>query len=324
MAHGIAGVPQMLLTRVAATGRDRAGDLHSHRINFLPFSRTARTVLWVLIVTFSVSLPIPTPADDGALVMGVFPRRNATETVRLFSPLAQHLSEVLGREVRLETAHNFAAFWQGVTEQRYDIVHYNQYHYVRTHQQFGYEVIAKNEEFGESTIAGSLVIRNDRGIKSIRDLKGKKIVFGGGPKAMQSYIVATYLLRQAGLKSGDYSEEFAKSPPNAILAAYFDQAAAAGAGDKVLQLPVVTRKVDTAKLTVLARAPQHAHLPWAVKGGMAATLRQTIQQILVDLQETEKGRQILATAKLTGLRAAADKEYDPHRRIIREVLNESY
>ena len=57
---------------------------------------------------------------------------------------------------------------------------------------------------------------------------------------------------------------------------------------------------------------------------MAATLRQTIQQVLVDLQETEKGRQILANAKLTGLKAASDREYDPHRRIIREVLNESY
>ena len=320
MADGVAAKPQTHLTRALGSRRGRSGDLLA-RARVLA---TARAALLGLLVILSVDCPAPAQADDSTLTMGVFPRRNATETVRLFSPLAQHLAEQLGREVRLETAHNFAAFWQGVTEQRYDIVHYNQYHYVRTHKQFGYEVIAKNEEFGESTIAGSLVIRNDRGIKSIQDLKGKKIVFGGGPKAMQSYIVATYLLRQAGLKSEDYSEEFAKSPPNAILAAYFDQAAAAGAGDKVLQLPVVTRKVDTSKLTVLARAPQHAHLPWAVKGSMTPTLRQTIQQVLVDLQETEAGREILANAKLTGLKAATDREYDPHRRIIREVLNERY
>lgn len=318
MAGGVATKPPMQLTRARRSWRG-SGLFARARV-----LATARAVLWVLLVTLGVGCPTPTQADDSALTMGVFPRRNATETVRLFSPLAQHLAEQLGREVRLETAHNFAAFWQGVTEQRYDIVHYNQYHYVRTHQQLGYQVIAKNEEFGESTIAGSLVIRNDRGIKSIQDLKGKKIVFGGGPKAMQSYIVATYLLRQAGLKSGDYSEEFAKSPPNAILAAYFDQAAAAGAGDKVLQLPVVTRKVDTTKLTYLARGQQHAHLPWAVKGSTTPTLRKKIQKILVDLDKTENGRQILTTAKLTSLRAATDREYDPHRRVIQEVLNESY
>ncbi|MGD8639645.1 MAG: PhnD/SsuA/transferrin family substrate-binding protein [Gammaproteobacteria bacterium] len=167
--------------------------------------------------------------------MGVFPRRNAKVTMKLFNPIAKYLSRKLGREVELVISKDFESFWEGVTEQRYDLVHYNQYHYLESHKKYGYQVIAKNEEFGSSRISGVITIRVDSGIRSVLDLKGKKIVFGGGPKAMMSYIVPTYLLREGGLRAGDYEEAFARNPPNAILSAYFRQSAAAGAGRPMLR-----------------------------------------------------------------------------------------
>ena len=57
-------------------------------------------------------------------------------------------------EFELVTAKSFAAFWTEVTQRRYDIVHYNQYHYIRSASD--YEVIAHIEEFGKSTIAGAI------------------------------------------------------------------------------------------------------------------------------------------------------------------------
>jgi phosphonate transport system substrate-binding protein len=71
--------------------------------------------------------PLAHAADD-ALVMGVFPRRNAAETTKIFTPMAEHLSAQLGRQVRLVTSRDFESFWHGVTARRYDIVHYKQYH----------------------------------------------------------------------------------------------------------------------------------------------------------------------------------------------------
>ncbi len=277
------------------------------------------------LALFAASLtPAFGSAADDALSLGVFPRRGAEDTTRLFTPLAQHLATQLGREVRLDVAKDFDSFWQGVSRGRYDIVHYNQYHYVRSHKEAGYQVILKNEEFGQATIAGALVVRRDSGFDSLQDLRGKTIVFGGGRKAMQSYIVATYLLREAGLQPGDYKEHFANRPPNAIFAAYYGQAAAGGTGDKVLQLSVVTRQIDTSELTYLARSPQLPHLPWAVKGNMESTLRQRVQHVLAGLKETPDGRAVLAQAQLTALNIARDEEYDEHRRIIWEALREDY
>jgi phosphonate transport system substrate-binding protein len=262
------------------------------------------------------------PAAEPPLILGVFPRHNAVDTVRMFSPMAGHLSRRLKREVRIETAKDFESFWKGVLEQRYDVVHYNQLHYIRSRRQAGYEVILKNEEFGASTIAAVIVARKDRGIRSLQDLKGKKIVFGGDKTAMMAYIQPTLLLREAGLREQDYVEDFAKNPPNALMAAYYKQADAAAVGDVIFQMPVVTQRIDVMQMTVLATGAPMAHLPWAVKKGMPARQRREIQSALADLKNSAAGREILKSAQFTGLVVATDDEYDLHRRVLREILGE--
>ena len=281
-------------------------------------------ILWCMVLWMG-SLGIETAyAEEESLVMGIFPRRNATVTIKLFRPIAEYLSDQLNREIKLVTTKDFKSFWNAVKAQQYDIVHYNQYHYMESHKKFGYQVILKNSEFGNPTIGGSIVVRKDSGINSVMDLKGKKIVFGGGPRAMQSYIVATWLLREAGLQKDDYIEEFAKNPPNAIMASFFKQADAAGAGDVVLRLPVVKKKINIDELKFLARSEAYPHLPWAVKGSMEPSLRNKIQSLLAGLKGTPEGQKLLKGAKLSSLEVAVDKDYDWHRKIVKEVLGESY
>ena len=265
--------------------------------------------------------------DEGAkqeLVMGVFPRRAPSETRALFSPLATYLSEQLGRPVRVETGYDFASFWKGVEERRYDLVHYNQYHYVRSHKELGYRVILKNEEFGRDTIAGAIIARKDSDINDLTDLKGKKVVFGGGRTAMQSYILARHLLNAAGLADGDYFAQFAFTPPKACLALYYRQAAAAGTGDGVFLLPAVNNAMDTSEMFVVASTEPLAHLPWAVAPDLDGALEQRIQSLMMNLEQSGQGRQILRSMKISGLNVATDADFDRHREIILSVLGEAY
>lgn len=269
--------------------------------------------------------PLSVWADDtDPLRIGIFPRRTAAVTERMFAPLADYLSRQLGRPVVVETSHDFRSFWQQVKARAFDVVHYNQYHYVKSHAEQGYEVILKNEEFGESKIAGALLARRDAGIDTVADLKGKKVVFGGGRGAMQSYIVATYLLRRAGLHDGDYFELFALTPPKAAIAVFYRQASAAGIGARILELPRVTKQVDTGQLAYLAKGKPLAHLPWAVHPDLDAPTVLALQRNLVALKDSPSGRRLLKSAALTGLIPADDGEYDAHRLIIHEVLGEAY
>src|SRR5919201_573212 len=224
-------------------------------------------------------------ADEPPLILGVFPRYPATETTTMYSPLAEHVSAQLGRKIRLVTSKDFESFWQGVTERRYDIVHYNQYHYVRSAHT--YKVVAHSEEFGKSAVAGAIFVRKDAGITEISQLRGRTIIFGGGRDAMMSYIAPVFLLRQAGLKDGDFKTEFAVNPPNALIALYYKQADAAGGGDILINLPVVKNAINAEELKLLATTEPLLFLPWAVKRSMPAKLVESIQSILVNLRESE-------------------------------------
>ena len=250
--------------------------------------------------------------------MGVFPRRNFAETAKLFSPMADHLSERLGRKVNLVTSKNFDSFWKAVSERRYDIVHYNQYHYIRSAQD--YQVIAHIEEFNKSTIAGVIYVTRDSGITSLSQLRGRTIIFGGGEDAMISYIANRHLLLQAGLRKGDFKSLFAVNPPNAIVALSRRQASAAGAGDGVLELLGPQDAVDPNRLTALAYSEPLLQLPVAVRRDMPPELRGSIQSILVGLKGSEAGRQVLKSAFMTGMGKAEDRDYDPHRRVVALVL----
>jgi phosphonate transport system substrate-binding protein len=251
------------------------------------------------------------------LVMGVFPRRNATLTSDLFTPLVEYLSSELGREVQLQTTKNFTAFWSEVRAGSYDIVHYNQYHYVKSSDR--YRVIAHNEEFGSGAISGAIYVRLDSGIRSLEQLRGRKILFGGGPDAMMSYIVPLYMLKQAGLENSDFLTSFASSPPNAVLGVFYQQSDAGGAGDVVIDLPVVKRMVPTEEIIIISRSEPIVHLPWAVKRDMPEQLADRIRHLLITLKDSEQGRAILKVARVTNLVPSEDHDYDRCRQIIYEV-----
>jgi phosphonate transport system substrate-binding protein len=257
-------------------------------------------------------------AAEPPLILGVFPRNKAAETTTMYTPLAAYLSERLGRAVILETSKDFDSFWKGVTERRYDIVHYNQYHYINSSK--SYRVIAHNREFGKDAVAGALYVRKDSGITKVSQLRGRTVIFGGGKDAMLSYIAPRFLLMQAGLKELDFRSQFAVNPPNTLLALYNRQADAAGGGDILIDLPAVKNAIDTNELTVLAVTEPLLFLPWAVKRTMPAKLGESIQSLLVDLGRSDEGRKVLKASQTTGFGKAADRDYDPHRRMTRAVF----
>lgn len=251
------------------------------------------------------------------LTIGVFPRRNPAVTDTMFSPIAERLHQALGCKVELKTASDFAHFWDGVEAQSYDLVHYNQYHYIRSAAT--YEVVAHNEEFGSGYLAGAIYTRRDSGINGLHDLIGKTVVFGGGLDAMVSHILPRYLLIRAGVKPDMHESVYAPNPPNAVLAVYYRQAAGGGAADLAMQLPIVASKIDINELRTIATSEPVIHLPWAVRRSLSEDTKRRIKEALLALGTDEAGRAALLSAGMTGIAPAADHDYDRCREIVHAV-----
>ena len=259
------------------------------------------------------------------VTLGVFPRRPIAVTHKAFKPLVEHLSQALGEPVHLVVPKNFKAFWEGVKKKQFDLVHYNQYHYIKSHKDQGYRVIVSNEEFGNKSIAGALSVRKDSGIKSVNDLKGKTILFGGGKKAMGSYIAPTAILKTAGLTAGkDYKVKFAKNPPSAVIGVYNNAAAASGSGNVILRIKAVTKKINVDDVTILAESEKFTHLPWAVKGDMPESKAKKLQDVMVGLKNSEKGKSVLKAARVTGFYPVTDADFAKVREITKFAIGEEY
>jgi phosphonate transport system substrate-binding protein len=264
-------------------------------------------------------------AERPTITMGIFPRRNLAATRKAFRPLTKYLSKQLNANVRLVVPLNFKQFWKGVTEKEYDLVHFNQYHYVASHKQFGYQVLLTNEEFGRNEISGALFVRKDSDINSVEDLRGKRILFGGGKKAMGSYIAPLSVLKKQGLEPGrDFEVAFSKNPPAALVNVYRSIFDAAGAGDVVIGLKVVRDKINTSGMKTLARSETFTHLPWAVKADMPNEMALRIQELMSGLEQSEEGREVLKSARVTAFRRAVDSDFDKVRGIVKFALNEEY
>jgi phosphonate transport system substrate-binding protein len=279
-----------------------------------------RFVILLWLIAAAAVAPVIQAADD-SLIMGVFPRLTATDTTKRYAPLANYLSERLGRKVTLVTSRDFPSFWSGIDEQRYEIVLFNQYHYIRSAKT--YQVIAHNKEFGKSTIAGVLYVRKDSGITDLTQLRGRTVLFGGGEDAMIGYIAPVYMMLQAGLKREEFRSQFAVNPLNSVIGVYRKQADAAGSGDMVVGQSAVANAINFDELTALAVSEQLLHLPWAVKRTMPVQLRESIRSILIDLENNDAGKEVLKAAVLTGIGKADDKDYEPHRRMVRAVMGPS-
>ena len=257
--------------------------------------------------------------------MGVFPRRTAGQMYTMFKPFTDALAQHLNEEVRLIVPKNFKTFWQDVVEGKYDIVHYNQYHYVKSHKEHGYQVIVANNEFGNKKISSMIAVRKDSGYNSLADLKGKTIMFGGGKKAMMSYIIPTYLLKKANLQPGiDYQEKFAINPVTAIIATYNGHADANGNGEVILSLNKIKKRINIDEIKILAKSKPVVFLPWAVNKNMSTEKTRRIQEFMVNLDSSSQGKQILKKASVNSFYKIEDQDYNQIRELIEIATGEKY
>lgn len=253
--------------------------------------------------------------------VGIFPRKSVAITKTAFQPLVTELEKSLGEKVNLLVYSDYPAFWEDTKASKFDIVHYTPYHYLKS-QTFGYKAILGNVEFGQDKIAGGIVVRKDSGIKTVNDLKGKDIIFGGGKDAMVAYIACKYILKKAGLKDTDYTETISKTPPAAVIPVFGKAKHAAGVGDMSLQLNMIKEKVDVEQLTYLAISPKFEPFPWAVHKRLSEDKVKKIIDFFIALKG--KNDDILKSAEVDRFIKVEDPSYPLSKDIIFEALGEKY
>ena len=116
-------------------------------------------------------------STDDKLVMGFVPSQDSENIASSVEPLADRLSEELGIEVEGKVMTNFNSLVEAMGSNQVQIGFIPAFGYVLANEQYDVEVILKSVRHGEGSYKAQYVVREDSGIDSLEDLKGKVWTF---------------------------------------------------------------------------------------------------------------------------------------------------
>ncbi len=135
-----------------------------------------------LVAALSLALSAGQVLAQGAPLVfavneGVTYRVNPIATVERFRDISDDLSKLLKRPVQIQPVTDYKELATGLAEQRYDVAWVHPAHHsIRAMSSKAYNLVALTKGFTE--YRASFMVRGDSTLKTIADLKGKRI---GGP-----------------------------------------------------------------------------------------------------------------------------------------------
>jgi phosphate/phosphite/phosphonate ABC transporter binding protein len=233
-----------------------------------------------------------------------------------FEPLMTYLSDALGQKVVLYVAKDYGDLRTQMEAGVVDIGSFSPFAYVDAARGGRIRIIAQSILEGSATYRGIIVARKDSGLKTVADLKGKRFAFVD-PKSASGYLYPRAMLLERGIEPATYfkTTTFAGSHDKVIAAVL---AGAVDAGSIYEGALGVGKRsgVPVENLVTIISTEPIPHDAIAVRLGLDDALVKRIQLALINLDQSEAGRRVIAHSKkkLTGHVPAEDSLYDVVRR----------
>ncbi|RNA70475.1 phosphate/phosphite/phosphonate ABC transporter substrate-binding protein [Alteribacter keqinensis] len=165
--------------------------------------------------------------EEDALVMGFVPSSDSDNIASTVEPLADELSEILGRPVEGSVMVNYSGLVEAMGSGNVDIGFLPALGYVQGEERYGFEVILKSERNGEDSYRAQFVVHEESGIDNIEDLEGKSWVYPDPASPAGFLFPATHLAENYGVEDVQsfFGEEFqAGSNDGALVSVYEGEA----------------------------------------------------------------------------------------------------
>ena len=169
-------------------------------------------VLFSFIFVFSIvgcSTKTETKKEEKVIKMGFVPLKNSEKLVEDLKPISDYLSERLGVKVEAFTASNYIGVVEGLGSGSVDFGIIPPFSSLLAQKQSNAKpILTSKGKTGKPGYTAELYVRKDSGIKSLQDVKGKKVAFVD-PSSSSGYIYPGAMLVQAGLNlDKDISYQF--------------------------------------------------------------------------------------------------------------------
>jgi len=255
-------------------------------------------------------------AAEPELSLGVHPFKPPTLLIKAFTPLAKYLSERLGRPVVVKVSKDYQAHIDLIGTDHLDIAYLGPAPYVLMREKYGEKrLLARQAIAGSPTFHGKIFVRDDSPIRTLSDLRGKRIALGD-PNSTMTNLLPRYLLLQAGLESKDLSGFGSFGDHLNIVLAVLAGEYAAGAVKEDVFIAHQQRG-----LRAIATTPAISDHLFVASNALDAKSVATVRNAMLTLATQPEGPAIMRaiTDGITELGPVTDQDYDNLRMIMQQL-----
>ena len=242
-------------------------------------------------------------------VIGVHPLHNPQRLHEVFGPVTTMLTEKIhGVDFSIEASRNYAAFDKKLYAGKFEFALPNPYQTVRS-LKHGYKVFGKMGD--DDNFRGIILVRKDRGINNVVDLKGRTVCFPA-PTALAATMMPQYFLYEYGLDvNKDIDTNYVGSQESSIMNVFLGHAAAGATWPPPWKALAKERPQLPAELEVKWQTDPLPNNGLVVREDVPHAIVEQVAHILFHLHETETGAEILKRMELSRFEPATDETFQP-------------
>ena len=273
--------------------------------------------LFSFVFVFSIvgcSAKTETKKEEKVIKMGFVPLKNSEKFVEDLKPISDYLTERLGVKVEAFTASNYIGVVEGLGSGSVDFGIIPPFSSLLAQKQSNAKpILTSKGKTGKPGYTAELYVRKDSGIKSLQDVKGKKVAFVD-PSSSSGYIYPGAMLVNAGLNlDKDISYQFSGGHDKSLqlllnkdvdVIATFD-----GVEDRYAK-DFPQAKTDIQKLATSDMIPG---VMVTTSGKMDKELQEKLDKALRDIEKDPKMKEMFT--KMFSITGFTDVDQDAYKKV---------
>jgi phosphonate transport system substrate-binding protein len=259
-------------------------------------------------------VPLGEEAAPARLLIGLIPEMNIFKQKQRFEVLGKYLAEKTGIPLEFTILSRYGNIIERFTAEKMDGAFFGSFTGALAIRKLGVIPLARPVNLDHtSTYQGYLLVRKDSGIKSVADMRGKRMAY------VERATTAGYLFPLAFLRAnsiGDpdnfFSEFFHAGSHDAAIMAVLDGQADVGAAKHSMYDRVGENNPRVAaELTIIARSPAVPSNGLCVRNTLAPSVREKLKQALLNLGKDPAAAPVLAKLGALEFIETTSADYQP-------------
>ena len=246
------------------------------------------------------------------LLIGLIPEQNIFKQMERYEPLMAYLSRKTGTKVSPKILPRYGNIVENFQSSGMDGAFFGSFTYALAHAKAGVEVLARPVALDNtSTYHGLIFVRKDRGIRTARDMKGKRFAFVD-KATTAGYLLPLEYFRDHGIPDyKGYLKEayFTGTHEDAVYDVLNGKADIGAAKNTVFKRLVKEDPRIGKELVVLARSPDVPENALALRKDLEATVRNRLKEALLSMHTDPDGKQVLVRFGALRFIETTDEDY---------------